>query len=114
MGQVTVITTPDLAPGYQLAGVETLAVVTVEDAEVTLRQLLDNREAGLIIVRRALLEAMDPRLQQRAQASIEPVVMPIAGRAAHLTGQEYLAHLSEMIRRTVGFHLNLGGEAGED
>ena len=110
-----VITTPDLAPGFQLAGVETFTVNTAAEAETTLRRLLDEPEAGLIIIPRDMLAAMPPRLQQRAQSSIAPVVMPLTGQAARqVAGQEYEAHLSEMIRRTVGFHLNIGGEAGAE
>lgn len=108
MGQLIVITTPDLAPGFQLAGVETFAVETVEAAETTLRKLLDDRDTSLIIVRRALLQAMPLRLQRRLARSVQPVVMPIAGRPINLPGKEYRGHLSDIIRRTVGFHIEFG------
>lgn len=113
MGHLLVITTPDLAPGYQLAGVETFAVQTVEEAETTLSKLLDERDASLIIVRRALLQAMDPRLQRRLEASVQPVVMPIAGRPTHIPGKEYRHHLLQLIRHTVGFHISFGASETE-
>ncbi len=113
MGNLLVITTPDLAPGFQLAGVETFAVDTVAEAEDTLTRLLDDREASLVIVRRALLQAMNPRLQRRLENSAQPVVMQIAGRPATIPGQDHQHHLSELIRRTVGFHINFGSTNDE-
>ena len=113
MGNLLVITTPDLAPGFQLAGVETFSVETVEEAEETLTRLLDDREASLVIVRRALLQAMESRLQRRLESSVQPVVMQIAGRPASIPGKDHQQHLTELIRRTVGFHINFGAGTRE-
>jgi vacuolar-type H+-ATPase subunit F/Vma7 len=113
MGNLLVITTPDLAPGFQLAGVETFAVDTVAEAEATLTTLLDDRDTSLIIVRRALLQAMNPHLQRRLESSAQPVVMSIAGRPTSIPGHDHQHHLSELIRRTVGFHINFGRASDE-
>jgi vacuolar-type H+-ATPase subunit F/Vma7 len=113
MGQLIVVTTPDLAPGYQLAGVDTFAVKNVDEAEETLQKLLHDPEASLIIVRRALLQALPDRLQRQLEASVQPVVMPIAGRPTHIPGKEYRSHLLELIRHTIGFHINFGTGAEE-
>jgi vacuolar-type H+-ATPase subunit F/Vma7 len=104
-----VITTPDLAPGFQLAGVETFAVDSIAEAEATLTQLLDNRHASLIIVRRALLQALPVRLQRRLEASTQPVVMAIAGRPTKIPDRAHRQHITELIRRTVGFHISFEG-----
>ncbi len=109
MGRLLVITTPDLAPGFQLAGVETLAAATVEAAESALRQLLDGRDASLVLIHRALLQGMSAAVQRRVESSLQPVVMPITGRPTAMPGQEHQRHLTEMVRRTVGFHINFGG-----
>jgi vacuolar-type H+-ATPase subunit F/Vma7 len=110
MGRLMVITTPDLASGFQLAGVETFVVEDVEAAEDVLQKLLAGGEASLIIVRRALLQAMDSRLQRQVEASYQPVVMAIPGGMPTLTRGERRRHITALIRRAVGFQITFGGE----
>ncbi len=110
MGRLMVITTPDLAPGFQLAGVETFAVETVEEAETVLQKLLTGGEASLIVVRRALLQAMETRLQRQVEASYQPVVMAIPGAMPTLARGERRRYISELIRRAIGFQITFEGE----
>jgi vacuolar-type H+-ATPase subunit F/Vma7 len=110
MGRLMVITSPDLAPGFQLAGVDTFVAETVEDAEVVLQRLLAENEASLIVVRRALLQAMDVRLQRQAEASYQPLVMAVPGGRPTLTKGERRRYISEFIRRVIGFQITFGTE----
>lgn len=110
MGRLMVITTPDLAPGFQLAGVETFTVENVEKAEVVLRELLTGDEASLIVVHQRLLAAMDPRLQRQIGLSYRPVVVDIPGGMPTTLGEERRRHIAELIRRAIGFHITFGTE----
>lgn len=110
MGRLMVITTPDLASGFQLAGVETLVVEDVTQAETVLRQLLVKGEASLIVVGRALLQAMDARLQRQVETSYQPLVMAIPGAMPTLARREYRRHITELIRRAIGFQITFSEE----
>jgi vacuolar-type H+-ATPase subunit F/Vma7 len=110
MGRLMVITSLDLAPGFQLAGVETFAVETIEEAETVLQRLLAGGEASLIVVRRALLQAMDARLQRQVEASYQPLVMAIPGAMPTLARSERRRYISELIRRAIGFQITFEGE----
>jgi vacuolar-type H+-ATPase subunit F/Vma7 len=105
-----VITTPDLAPGFQLAGVETFAVESVEKAEEILRKLLAGDEASLIVIRRGLWQAMPPRLRRQIERSYRPVVMDIPGSAPTLSGETRRRQIAELIRRAIGFQITFGTE----
>lgn len=105
-----VITTPDLAPGFQLAGVETFVAKDVTEAETVLRQLLASGEASLIVVGRALLQAMDARLQRQIETSYQPLVMAIPGAMPTLAQRERRRHITELIRRAIGFQITFGEE----
>ena len=108
MGPLVVITTPDLAPGFQLAGVETHAVEQPETAHALLRELLEGKRASLIAVSQDLLETLDPRLRRQIDSSYRPIVMalPRCRRAEPGAGrQEYIL---ELIRRAIGFHITFG------
>ena len=105
-----VITTPDLALGFQLAGVETFSVEGVEEAERVLHDLLEAGEASLIVVRQDLLGAMPLRLQRQIEASYRPIVMAIPGGTPTTLGDEHRRYIAELIRRAIGFHITFGAE----
>jgi vacuolar-type H+-ATPase subunit F/Vma7 len=108
MGRLMVITTPDLAPGFELAGVETFAVKTVNQAETVLRQLLSGDEASLIVVRQGLFEAMDAGLQRQVRHSYRPVVIAIPGGGPTSPSGRRQRYISELIRRAIGFRITFG------
>lgn len=113
MSRLMVMTTPELAPGYQLAGVETFAIRDGADAAATLRELMDGNEASLIAVRQSLLAEIDHHLQRRIESSYRPIVVAIPdGVAAAAT--ERRRYITELIRRAIGFRITFGGEEAEE
>ncbi len=114
MGRLMVITTPDLVPGFQLAGVETFSVENVEQAETTLRRLLTDEEASLIVVRQGLLEAMNARLQAQIRHSYRPVVVAIPGSAPTTPSGRRFQYIRELIRRAIGFQITFGPKQLEE
>ena len=105
MGRLMVITTPDLALGYQLAGVETFAVEDAEETEAILRQLLKGEEASLIVVRQDLLQGTDLRLQRQIEATYRPAVLAVPGGAPVISREARRRYIAELIRRAIGFHI---------
>lgn len=110
MGRLMVITTPDLAPGFQLAGVETFAVDSTKRAEAILRKLMTGNEASLIVIHREFLQAMDPGLQRQIELSYRPVVVDLPGGLSATPGEGHRRHIIEVIRRAIGFHITFGSE----
>jgi V/A-type H+-transporting ATPase subunit F len=112
MGRLMVITTPDLASGFHLAGVETFAPESPEEAEALFRELLDGEEASLIAVRQDLLECIDRRLQRQIETSYRPVVMLIPGGTPTSPTEGRRRYIAELIRRAIGFHITFGTDEG--
>lgn len=107
-----VITTPDLAPGFKLAGVETFAVENAEQAEAILTQLLAGDEASLVVVGRSLLQALSPRLKRqiaavthRGETHYHPVVMDFPDTGPTLSQETRRHQFSELMRRVIGFQI---------
>lgn len=105
-----VITTPDLAPGFRLAGVETFVAETGPEAEAVLRQLLAAGEASFIAIRHELMETLDPHLRRQLENSFYPVVMAVPGGTSAVAPGERRRYMSELIRRAIGFQITFGGE----
>lgn len=114
MGRLMVVTTPDLAPGFQLAGVETFAVEDAGQAGTILRQLLSEDEASLIVLRQGLLDTLDSGLQRQIRRSYRPVVITIPGGISAPFSHRRQRYISELIRRAIGFRITFGSLQPED
>jgi vacuolar-type H+-ATPase subunit F/Vma7 len=109
-GRITAITTPDLAAGFQLAGVEAFSVHCAAEAEEVLRRLFKEGGASLVIVHQDLLEDFDPCLRHQIETSYPPIVVGIPGRTGGVTREERLRDISELMGRAIGFHVTFGPE----
>lgn len=109
-GRITAIATPDLAPGFQLAGAETFSVQSAVEAEKVLRRLVKEGGASLIIVCQDLLEDIDPRFRHQIETTYPPIVVGISGRIRAATREERLRQISELVSRAIGFHVTFGPE----
>ena len=110
MGQLMVITTPPLAPGFQLAGVETFVVENAEQGEIVLAQLLARDETGLVAVSQSLLQMISPRLRRQIETSDHPVVIGIPDARSTLSQETRRHQLSELMRRIIGFQITFTAE----
>jgi V/A-type H+/Na+-transporting ATPase subunit F len=104
-----VIVRPELVPGFRLAGVETYAAASPEEAHRQLLALLDDEEAGLIALEQAFLDCLDVATRWRLESSYRPVVIGIPeGRAGGEAAARRL-HLAELIRRAIGVRISFRG-----
>jgi V/A-type H+-transporting ATPase subunit F len=108
-----VITTPELASGFELAGVETFTAEDGQQAESILRRLLKERDASLIAIDERFMKDINPRLQRQLETSYQPVVMPIPGGAQAVPGEERRRYIASLIRKAIGFHITFGEKAEE-
>ena len=108
MGNLIIITTPDLAPGFELAGAEVLAVTKIDEVEAKLRDLLEKEETSLIAIKRGLLEALPSRLRRQINTTYRPAVMAIPGSGHTESDDAHQRYIAEMIRRAIGYQLTFG------
>ena len=114
MARLLVLTTPELAAGYRLAGVATDAVETVEDAAEALRDLLlSGAEHGIVAVHEPHLEALDPDLRRRVDASEDPLVVSLPAGEVGTGTSERRARLLRMLSQAVGFRMSFRPGEGE-
>ena len=110
MGRLLVITQPALAPGFQLAGVETYAVNDSASAQRLIAGWLDEGEAGLLAIDEDLFDGFDTVFRRRLEASDQlpyialPNGLPVSSTASPRS------HLIDLIRRAVGFHITFQGD----
>lgn len=101
--RLLVLTTPELAPGYRLAGVEARVAASPGEAEGHLAELL--ADAGIVAVHEPFLEQLDPELRGRLESSTRPIVVALpAGEAPAVEGGRR-ARLLRMLWQAVGYEL---------
>jgi vacuolar-type H+-ATPase subunit F/Vma7 len=106
MGRLIVVTTPELEPGYRLAGVATRAAESPHEATETLRELLDaGAEGDVVAIHEPFYDGLDPHLRRRIDALVSPLVIALPDGDESLAEGERRARLLRMLWQAVGFEI---------
>ncbi|MEW6359903.1 MAG: V-type ATP synthase subunit F [Planctomycetota bacterium] len=107
MPKVAVIADPELAAGFELAGVEAHPASGGDQAETLLRRMTADGNYGLVIVAQELMNALPPRLRESIEKQTVPLVvavpMPVSFSREEL-GRKFVA---DMIRKAIGYHIQV-------
>ncbi len=104
MSRLIVITSPDMAVGFNLAGVEAFPAEDVETAAERIESWLAAGEQGLLAIDDVLLARMDPRLVRRLEASEQTLFLAIPGGQGSDEVMYRQRRIAELTRRAIGFH----------
>lgn len=113
MSRLLVVTTPELALGYRLAGAGTLAVGSPEEAGDAIGALLAEEE-GVIAVHEPFFRELDPRFRLRLDALQRPLVVPLPAGGAEEGGAERRERLAQMLWQAVGYEITFESEGGSE
>lgn len=107
MARLLVITDPDTALGFQLAGVEVREVSTKEEAAERLLALLQTKDAGLVIYNEEYRAALPETGQVALEESLNPVFFAIPVAQAQHAGEPREQYLGRLLRRAIGHQLKI-------
>lgn len=107
MYRLIVLTDPDTADGFGLAGVDVVTAETPDDARRKLNQLLDDDSSGIVAVNESFMADIDERTQQKINTIYRPIVITLPIREKLATEEDHRAYLSRLIRRAIGFDITL-------
>lgn len=109
MAKIIVLTDHDTGLGFQLAGVEVMKVASSDEAATKMRDLMKDREVGLIILNEEFITGLSEGMQKKIEGSNYPVFVPIPaakhwGKEKEKEREEYILRL---IRRAIGYQLKI-------
>ena len=107
MYKLIVLTDPDTADGFRLAGVSVEVVESNELVRERLNRLLDDEDSGIIAVNEQMMAAIDERTQKKIDAIYRPLVISLPIRERLAFGEDHRAYLARLIRRAIGFDITL-------
>ncbi len=104
MYRFAVVTDPETATGFRLAGVEVREAASPAEALEHLRQLIA-LDYGLTAVNEALLEGLDEDLARAMRGRDLPILVPFPAPTAEIeSGEDYIARL---VKEHIGFYVKL-------
>lgn len=107
MYSLIVLTDPDTADGFRLAGVDVEVVEHIDHVRERLNRLLDDEASGIIAVNEQFIAAIDERTQRKIDSIYRPLVISLPIREKLAFGEDHRAYLARLIRRAIGFDITL-------
>jgi V/A-type H+-transporting ATPase subunit F len=111
VSRLLVLTTPELAPGYRLAGARTLAVGSLAETAEAIERLVADEE-GVIAVHEPYFHALDPRFRLRLDALRRPLVVPLPAGSGEESGVERRERLTRMLWQAIGYEITFESDGG--
>ena len=109
MSRLIILTTPELTPGYQLAGAATVQVNSSNEAQLRLEELLTT-EDGVIAVHATYYNAFPATFRRRLDTIQAPLVVPLPAGVAAEEAEDRRDRLLELLRQAVGYGITFGTE----
>jgi V/A-type H+-transporting ATPase subunit F len=107
MYKVVVLTDPETADGFRLAGVDVFQVETPEEANREINRLLEDERTGILAVNEGFLAGLDERVQLRIESTYRPIVVSLPIKEKLGDVGERKAFLARLVHRAVGFDVTL-------
>lgn len=107
MYKVIVLTDPETADGFRLAGVDVFQVETADEASREISRLLEHPKSGILAVNESFLTGLDERIQKRIEATYRPIVVSLPVKEKLGAAGERRAFLARLVHRAVGFDVTL-------
>ncbi len=102
MYKYVVVTDPETAAGFRLAGVEVIEISSPEEAKKTIPALLNADDTGIVGISEEFMSVLDPELLATIEKTYRPIIIPIPSRAKKVVSETYIERL---LRRAIGYNI---------
>lgn len=102
MRKFVVLTDPDTAIGFRLAGVDVVEARSPEDARSMINSLSAKEDTGILAVNEDFLAAMDEKFMDKIEKMRRPIIIPVPSRAKGVDRKSYIERL---LRKAIGYNV---------
>ena len=110
MARLTIITTPDLAPGFALTGAQVFSVSEMSEAEHVLRQQMAENPDALIACHEPYFLQLPADLRERIHLDYRPLVMALPDGLPARGEVSRRQMLTEMLSQVIGYSISFRAE----
>jgi V/A-type H+-transporting ATPase subunit F len=100
--RIAVIGERDVALGFKLVGIKDAFIEEGASAVALLREILEKKEYGLVIVSNTLLEHMDTQTLRAAETSLKPIVVFLPVKE-----EENKESVEQLAKRVLGVNIQM-------
>jgi V/A-type H+-transporting ATPase subunit F len=102
MYKFVVVTDPESAPGFRLAGVEVLEAQNQEEAKKIITSLIFKDDTGIVAVSQDFLATLDEKFMEKIEKTYRPIIIPIPSR---VRGLDQTGYMERLLRRAIGYNI---------
>ncbi len=102
MYKCMVVTDPETASGFRMAGVEVIELANPEEAGKLISKLLHRDDTGVIAMNEDFIEKLDRKIMERIEKSYRPIIIPIPSGRREAEQESYIDRL---LRRAIGYNI---------
>jgi V/A-type H+-transporting ATPase subunit F len=102
MYKFVVVTDPETAHGFRLAGVDVREASSVEEAGSLLPTLLLRDDTGIVAVNEEFMVSLEEKLMDRIEKTYRPIIIPIPSGSSRSDRSEYIERL---LRKAIGYNV---------
>lgn len=102
MYKIVVVTDPDSAPGFRLAGADVLEASSLDEARMIIAPLIYKDDTGIVAISEDLMPALDEKMQEKMSKTYRPIIIPIPSR---IKGLERTTYIERMLQRAIGYNI---------
>jgi len=102
MYKFVVVTDPESAPGFRLAGVDVLEASSLDEAKKIIPPLVLKDDTGIVAVSEDLMAVLDDKLLEKIDKTYRPIIIPIPARIKSMSKTSYIERL---LQRAIGYNI---------
>jgi V/A-type H+-transporting ATPase subunit F len=102
MYKFLVVTDPETAPGFRLAGVDVVEAGSVEEAKAVIPGLLYRDDTGIMAVNEEFMAGLDAKVLGKMERTHRPLIIPIPSAARR---GERRGYIERLLQRAIGYNI---------
>lgn len=104
MYKFVVVTDPDTASGFRLAGVDVIEAPDLDKARSIILTLIYKDDTGIVAINEEFMNSLDEKVMEKIEKTYRPVIIPIP---TGLRGTRS-SYLEGLLRRAIGYNIVVG------
>lgn len=106
MDRILVITYPETALGFRMAGADVLEIERGRESPDIIEKVVEEGRYGLLIVEEGLLDKVPEDVEKRIRKRGRPVLVSIRSPQSWEEGPKE-PYIAKLLRRAIGYHIKI-------
>lgn len=104
MYKFVVVTDPDRAAGFRLAGADVMEAASAAEARTVIPPLLFRDDIGIVAVNEEYMLSLDEKVMDRIERMHRPLIIPLPSKSKDIDRRTYIERL---LRKAIGYNIVL-------